>query len=175
MIALRRFLTWLKRRWRGGGFGIHSPFAFSLVTEALCKKGAAGHDEALQAIGCRDMHFAAVVCRCIDHLKPKSIAIVDGDGSSEFRSIIRLFGDDITIVDEGDSDMAIVGVTSGALAFDTNAKVVLIARVDKEPSRSLWKRLTTTCSRGMDFSDYRIGIICRYSHLPRQSFKIVIK
>lgn len=177
MIALRRMLTWPKRRWRGGGFGIHSPFAYAMVTEALCKEGAAGHEAELAALGCLDKHFAATMCRCIEHLKPRSIAIVADSGAAErtIGSVIREIDRSIAIVDNGKADMAIVDSPSGKPVIADEADTILISRVDKEPMRSLWHSLTSASERGMDFSDYRIGLLCRYAHLPRQSFKIVIK
>ena len=71
--------------------------------------------------------------------------------------------------------MTVAGAAGSPLERDNGSPVCIITRINKEPSRSLWKRVTATCSRGMDFSDRRTGIICRFSHLPRQSFKIVIK
>lgn len=177
MISLRRTITWPKRRWRAGGFGIHSPFAYSFVTEVLSRGGAAGHEKLLDGLTGDDLHFAALLLRCIVHLNPSTIAVYP-DSDDRLRSIIKATGRNITIVDDDSAavpDMTVFGATGDSLPGDNGSPVCIIARIDKEPSRSLWKRLTATCTRGMDFSDRRTGIICRFSHLPRQSFKIVIK
>lgn len=177
MISLRRTITWPKRRWRAGGFGIHSPFAYSFVTEVLSRGGAAGHEKLLDGLTGKDLHFASLLLRCIEYLKPASIAIYS-DADGRLRHIIGSAQPDITIVGNDSTavpDMTVFGATGDSLPGDNGSPVCIIARIDKEPSRSLWKRLTATCTRGMDFSDRRTGIICRFSHLPRQSFKIVIK
>lgn len=177
MISLRRTITWPKRRWRAGGFGIHSPFAYSFVTEVLSRGGAAGHEKLLDGLTGEDLHFASLLLRCIVHLKPSTIAVYP-DSDDRLRSIIKATGRNITIVDDDSAavpDMTVFGASGGSMPGDNGSSVCIIARINKEPSRGLWKRLTATCSRGMDFSDRRTGIICRFSHLPRQSFKIVIK
>ena len=165
MISFRRTITWPKRRWRAGGFGIHSPFAYSFVTEVLSRRGAAGHEKLLDGLNGEDLHFASLLLRCIEYLKPATIAVYS-DSDDRLRRIIKA-----TVV----PDMTVAGAAGSPLERDNGSPVCIIARINKEPSRSLWKRVTATCSRGMDFSDRRTGIICRFSHLPRQSFKIVIK
>lgn len=177
MISLRRTITWPKRRWRAGGFGIHSPFAYSFVTEVLSRGGAAGHEKLLDGLTGEDLHFASLMLRCIEYLKPATIAVYS-DSDDRLRRIIKATGRDISVVGDDITvvpDMTVAGAAGSPLERDNGSPVCIITRINKEPSRSLWKRVTATCSRGMDFSDRRTGIICRFSHLPRQSFKIVIK
>lgn len=177
MISFRRTITWPKRRWRAGGFGIHSPFAYSFVTEVLSRRGAAGHEKLLEGLTGDDLHFASLMLRCIEYLKPATIAVYS-DSDGRLQHIIGSVQPDITIIGNDSTavpDMTVFRASGGSMPGDNGSPVCIITRINKEPSRSLWKRVTATCSRGMDFSDRRTGIICRFSHLPRQSFKIVIK
>lgn len=177
MISLRRTITWPKRRWRAGGFGIHSPFAYAFVTEVLSRRGASGHENLLDGLNGDDLHFASLLLRCIGYFRPASIAVYSDPGNM-LRRIIEATGRDITIVDDDSDivpDMTVAGAAESRLLRDNGSPVYIIARTDKEPARGAWRRLTATCAHGMDFSDRRTGIICRFSHLPRQSFKIIIK
>ncbi len=178
MISLRRTMTWPRRRWRAKGFGIHSPFAFSFVTEVLARRGCGGIDEELRAAATGDgFGDMALIYRCISHFRPGKIAIYPA-GDEILTRIVGLTAPDAEIISGNSTitpDMAIVRTPEAAPTHDNGAPVYIIRNIDRAPAKDLWKRLTSGCSRGMDFSDRRTGIICRFSHLPRQSFKIAFK
>lgn len=71
--------------------------------------------------------------------------------------------------------IAVYDGVCGDVIHDNGAEVYLIADIDKGENRTFWEHLTAAADCGMDFSDYRTGIICRFPHLPRQSFKVIIK
>lgn len=177
MISARRIMTWPKRRWRAKGFGIHSPFAFSFVTGVLAKKGADGNEEALRAISGNGFRQMALLYRCIRHFKPTRIAFYPADDET-LEKVIRLACEKAVIAtddNDGIPDMTVVGTSEGSILRDNGSAVYFVSRIDKEPYRAFWRHLNTSCTRGMDFTDGHTGIICRLSHLPRQSFKIVFK
>lgn len=177
MISIRRTLTWPKRRWRAGGFGIHSPFAFAFVTGALARKGAADSEAGLRDIADDDYHSLALLYRCVAYLKPKSVAICPAGDEKLIRTVQLAHPE--AVITGADSptppDMTVVWRPEAAPERDNGATIYFISRIDKEPAKGLWKRLNDNCTHGMDFTDRRTGIICRFSHLPRQSFKIVFK
>lgn len=177
MISLRRTLTWPKRRWRAGGFGIHSPFAFTLVTEVLAGKISDSRIDPVRAAAGNRIRQMALIYRCVRHFNPAIVAVYPSDDKTIIDTVrlacpkVEIAGDDCPTP----PDMTIVGSPEAAPAHDNGSPVHIIAHIEKEPAKSLWKRLNDGCTRGMDFSDRRTGIICRFSHLPRQSFRIVFK
>lgn len=139
MTGIRRIMTWPRRRWRSHGFGIHSPFAYTFVTEVLAKSGGELPE------------------RCSSYLNRADIAAAMPAGCAA--------GHDITYIN----------TLSDKPLPDNGSQVYIISHIDKGANKTLWKQLTENASCGMDFSDYRTGVICRFHHLPRQSFKIVVK
>lgn len=135
--GLRRIMTWPRRRWRSRGFGIHSPFAYSFVTEVLAKKGG------------------GLPGRCSSYLSRKDVTA--------------------TMPDAANGGITVVEAVSELPLHDNGAAVYIISHIDKGANKALWKQLTESSATGMDFSDYRTGVICRFPHLPRQSFKIVVR
>lgn len=170
MMGWRRILTAPRRRWRAKGFGIHSPFAFDFVTKALAPKRV--------ATKCHEWNgWENLIYRCAAYLKPERAAVV-APGDSNVTAILKAARGDIEIVDPDSGitpDITIVTDTAGAPLRDNAAAVYIIAGIDRGANRDFWERLLAEAQRGMDFSDYRTGIICRYPHLPRQSFKIAYK
>lgn len=72
----------------------------------------------------------------------------------------------ITIIDGSDESLQ---------EPDPDSNVIIFCNLRKSGQKKLWKKLRATGSHGADFSDLRRGIICRFKHLPRQSYKIVIR
>lgn len=177
MISMRQIMSWPKRRWRAGGFGIHSPFAFSFVTGVLARKDIDGNVDKLRSISGNDCRQTALLYRCIRHFKPARIAVYPA-GDETLTKVIRLACEKTQIVTDnnhGIPDMTVVGMSDDATLRDNGSPVYFVSHIDKEPYREFWKHLTACRDHGMDFTDGRTGIICRFSHLPRQSFKIVFK
>jgi len=58
---------------------------------------------------------------------------------------------------------------------DSGTPVYIVSHIDKGANKALWKQLTGNATYGMDFSDCHTGVICRFPHLPRQSFKVVVR
>lgn len=143
---MRRILTWPKRKWRSKGFGIHSPFAFEFVTKVLAK----GDAPLLDRIN-RFMHTANIAAVCN----------VSADAGVMYHAPTRpcIIADDV----------------SGTLTHDCLPGVYIFRNIDKIENEARWKKITVSSPCGMDFSDYRTGILCRFPHLPRQSFKIIIR
>ncbi|MDE6316958.1 MAG: hypothetical protein K2L73_00995 [Muribaculaceae bacterium] len=163
MTSVRRILSWPGRRWRSRGFGIHSPFAYSFVTETLAAKGAGECEEAIKAIAGKDFRRLSLLYRCVRHLRPDSIALYPEDDATA-RHVIALASPERNIK-----------VISAADNATETPGLYFIADIDREPSRSVWDSITARHTRGMDFSDMRTGLLCPYPHLPRQSFRIVFR
>lgn len=154
---LRRLLTWPKRKWRSKGFGIHSPFAFRFVTETLSK----GEGE--------------LICRCIRDLELKRVAVKSEDLKERLEHLSQGANEVVEYGDLPTPDITVIDAVSCDILDDNGAKAYFINHINKGENKALWKRLTASAEYGMDFSDFRTGIICRFPHLPRQSFKIVFK
>lgn len=176
MIFLRRILTWPKRRWRAGGFGIHSPFAFAFVTQVLAKRNIDENDSELRAIAGKNYRHHALLYRCVKHFKPQSVVIYPM-GDATLTRVVNLANPTSKILAEGDASVPDMTIISSCeiIERDNGAAVYFISRSDKEPELSFKTRMAAECEHGMDFSDYRTWIMCRFKHLPRQSFKIALK
>ncbi len=176
MAFLRRILTWPKRRWRAGGFGIHSPFAFAFVTQVLAKRNIDENEAELRAIAGKNYRHYALLYRCVKHFKPQSVVIYPIEDATLTRVVNIASPESKILADEETAipDMTIITSSEGT-ERDNGAAVYFISRADKEPCGSFKAQMASECERGMDFSDYRTWIMCRFKHLPRQSFKIVLK
>lgn len=180
MTTPRRILTWPKRRWRARGFGIHSPFAYSFVTTVLGKRSIDNNNAELRAIAGKNYRRYARIYRCIKHFKPQSVFLYPIDDPTLTR-IVNLANPATTILSNDTEvttpDMTIIAstATSPCNLPDNSAEVYYIDGINSKAGRNIWEQVTATRDYGMDFSNYRVGIMCRFKHLPRQSFKIAIK
>lgn len=175
MIAMRRILSWSKRRWRARGFGIHSPFAYKFVTGVLAIRLSEDNKTKLRELVGRSYRRYALLYRCIQHFKPQTVALAPIN--NELARIVKLANPTSKIIENNATtipDMTII--TSGTEEMpDNGSEIYYVCGINKEPGRSVWKKLKESSEYGMDFSDYRTGIMCRFKHLPRQSFKIAFK
>ncbi len=163
MMPFRRLISWPKRRWRSRGFGIHSPFAYDFVTGTLAPRRPGGCDEALRGLPQSDFKRLRLLYRCVRKLRPDMVAVYPEADETMLR-VIRLAsaGHPVEVISASQTPSATPGL-------------YFISGIDREPSRAVWKHVTTRHDRGMDFSDMRTGIFCPYPHLPRQSFRIVFR
>lgn len=178
MATVKGILTWPKRRWRGGGYGIHSPFAFDLIYNVLHPKER--HNKyATEADAAIDKNYR-FIARCLRYFQPSRISVQNNEISgAKLNSIISSAGYKkeptaismfqpayITIIDGSDESLQ---------EPDPDSNVIIFCNLRKSGQKKLWKKLRATGIHGADFSDLRRGIICRFKHLPRQSYKIVIR
>lgn len=149
-LKLPRIATWPKRRWRTGGFGIHSPFAYKFITH-VAKNRIAVSADTIARVGHISLSRgqARIVCRCVEYFKPSEVSFVAPD-------VVMLVVDNPS--QEGNS----------------NVEVTIHFGINRKESRARWRKANMITS-GMDFSDGRTGIICPFPYLPRQSFKIVFR
>lgn len=66
---------WLRRRWRARGHGIHSPFAYRMVTSVLRERGRYYGYEVLEKRCGEDVRWLKLVFRIVCALEPGSVGV----------------------------------------------------------------------------------------------------
>ena len=155
MTSLRNIITWPRRRWRSRGFGIHSPFAYAFVTETLAAKGAGDCEERVRAVAGKEYRRMALL--------PDTIALYP-EADDTARQVIEMAA--------GSRQPRIIRADDTAAETPT---FYFISGIDNGEARDLWQRISSRHTRGMDFTDLHMGILCPYPHLPRQSYRIVFR
>lgn len=171
----RLLLHWPVMWWRRKGFGIHSPFAFSLITRTIAKRGEYYAYPALRRIAGRDFSRLSLLFRLICSFKPSTVRIISSD--PKFESAVSLADSRISFTD-ADSEMIIVdrlpSETESDAIFNTinisRTSYVVIFNLNHTPNGKLWNLLNES---GMTFTDGKTGIICLSPNLPHQSFRLL--
>lgn len=153
---------WLGRLRHRRGFGVHSPFAYSFITETL--RRCRGYDYyATRGMSRSDKRLYRVLVR----LHPESVTLL---GCTEH--IRRLVGLALPAAEEVERDgrLVVVGHAPERVLTETEAAeshlIVLAPRYGAE----LWRRKTTQARAGMSFGYRGLLVFVADSGLPRQDF-----
>lgn len=165
------------RRWRSRGFGIHSPFAFDLVTRTLHERDRYYAYDTIDsmAVDGNRRRFMKLIVRLAVRFDPSTVATADREVAALLAEVIpsaRILAPGST------ADMAIVSadgegseLDGTSLVADRPAPVTLIANTRRGYGRELWQLLRRG-DHTMTFTDGRIGLACSFSHIPAQSFNV---
>lgn len=177
MNKLQLVTHWPVMWWRRKGFGIHSPFAFSLITRTIAERGEYYAYPALRKLAGADFSILSLLFRLICRFKPSTVRIISSD--SRLKSAVTLADSRISFTD-ADSEMIVIdrlsSINESDAIFNTidssrqHPAYIVIYSLNNAPNRKLWEQLIGS---GMTFSDGKTGIICLSPNLPHQSFSLL--
>lgn len=178
---MNRILSWCYyplraagRQWtllrHSGGFGIHSPFAFSFVTRVLHEKAAYYAYGKLP----RDRRWRTLY-RVLLLLQPEHIRMVVSDGLRGACEVVTSLAAEGYVSPRG--EMLIADRTSEAEAlFDKAGDAHIILLQATAEQRAALRRHAAARGCGMIFDNCRGAVIyVSYSHLPQQNFIVGFK
>lgn len=147
------------KRWRHGrGFGVHSPFAYTFITEVLRQPYAYyayGHLNRRERL----------VFRVVLHFRPATVAIV-GPGSYKKAVADAMPAARFTPVAEADI-LIVTDPTASALAPFKGRCIIAFDANASAP----WQALNASLTHGMTFDNgIDTSIAALLPHLPRQTF-----
>jgi hypothetical protein len=176
MIHLRRTLTLPLRRWRTYGFGIHSPFAYELMTKVIGERSEYYAYESLRQFHTDRYAELTLLLRLLCHFAPSEVAVAGS--STAIDTVIHAYDSRVDIVPPAPDHRFLIVESANDLspaATPGTNSVIVVRHINHTPAKHLWRRLRKTyASECMTFNDGRIGIICRRSMIPTQSFKFSI-
>lgn len=173
-MRLREMLAKPKRWWRSKGHGIHSPFAYKLVTETLCCREAYYIYDRIENIPVNEweQELLCLLARLVIRFRPAKVAVV-GEWAGACQ-VIRQVKPDVEIVDVADRPELIVVAEADYLDSEiVPPAVVMVVSIKSDGAPALWQRLMTSTDFGMTFTNDFTGIACLLPHLPRQHFKLL--
>jgi hypothetical protein len=148
-------------RWRHGhGFGVHSPFAFSFITDTL-------HRNTLYA------YYAYSDLRALWKAAPHSRRISLHRLWAVYRIGLRFAPQAITLCDADPHGLVAAALRMAAAGVDPAApapKVLLWSDIRRDSK--VWMATCDALDCGMSFSDGRLGVIVIDDRLPVQHFDI---
>lgn len=183
MVAtLRHIISSPRRRWRAKGHGIHSPFAYQLVTQTLARHESYYIYEQIDAldISRHRRQFMKLVVRLLSRFNPARVIITASD-SRLSEIVVNCLPETSTVVtDSPDNthtpipDMVIIPCSTETIDYRlAGDNVIVIEDIKQSPGRDAWQ-LLGGIGHAMRFTDTRIGIIILSHSLPSQTFTINI-
>ena len=155
----------LYRWWRHSrGFGVHSPWAYSLIMEALRPHGTNYAYDMLNAAIGRRRRLARMVMRVLEHLRPGSVTVL---GGSEWAYLVERAGC------TGQGGEAVI-VDRPEARVPESAETVIFTCLDTPEGRRAWQRLLDEAhAPAMAIDTHRaLGILSRRQGLPRQTIHL---
>lgn len=176
--------------WRSKGHGIHSPFAFSLITDTLTPGYRYYAYDDIDRMNQPESRrrLMKLVVRLLARFAPSTVRLCGHDEAlaslvaSQCPSAVIVTDPadcrqcDFTIVTDPSQwrpdavSVAGSGVTD-ARGFDS-PEVILLADSSGAPARELWRQLLS-CGSYMTFEGWRSALAVRRQGLPPQSFKLI--
>lgn len=165
MSAIRRIITYPLRRWRTLGFGVHSPFAFTMMTKVIGERSSYSCYSGLPENIHRDKRRRLrLLIRLICRFHPQKVAYTGAD--RDVIRAIRLADSRIELTD-GAADM-VVADTPDALRPQSISPLTVVLcngrKLGRKPSKGT-----------MTFTDGRTTIVFSRHDLPAQRFKFSLR
>ncbi|MCM1520148.1 MAG: hypothetical protein NC098_05125 [Lachnoclostridium sp.] len=165
---LKAITSALRRQRTSRGFGVHSPFAFGFIVSVLTCKYPYYCFDNLEAtarhLGEMKPKDALTLFRVIDQFVPSAIGIV-GNESETVRQVVNAWCDRCHVITSYEPDFIII-TDDGTLPADIGEKIIVMLSTRS----SVWDGLKARMTRGMTFSNRRIGIAVNLTRLPRHDF-----
>lgn len=178
---MNNFIHWPKMWWRRKGFGVHSPFAFSLITRTIAERGEYYSYPELRQLSGNDFRLFSLLFRLICRFKPTTVNIFSTD--SRIKAVTKLADSrivfnnavpDMLVIDNLSSKKELNEVFNTLSSLDNKDCYILIFNIDRGLNAKLLSMLNDENSRrGMTFSNGRTAILCRCFNLPQQSFMLL--
>lgn len=150
----------LTRWWRSHGHGIHSPYAFRLITTVLPERGryyAYDEIEAKASIPSRLKLLFRLVCE----FEPKTVLVTEI--SEEEKSVILMADSRVSFVSHPSEADLVIGTLPPDLREGQAAVVWSVG--------APWTIFKDNLTAGMTFSNGHYGIAVNRHGLPRQNFE----
>lgn len=156
------FAKYLSRWKHGHGFGVHSPWAYRVITEVIGEHAKYyAYPEINELFGTRSK-TARIVYRLLLHLQPSRVDVV---GDERWHHLARLTG---TLNQHG-TPVLIIDNPANVKSFG-DAENVIFTCLGTNAGRALWRKTLAERSTGMAIDSHRkIGIISFRHGLPRQT------
>ncbi|MCI9284538.1 MAG: hypothetical protein HFJ91_01780 [Muribaculaceae bacterium] len=155
---------WLRRRWRARGHGIHSPFAYRMVTSVLRERGRYYGYEVLEKRCGEDVRWLKLVFRIVCALEPGSVGGPLTAGEAE---AVRMADSRAELTGDGiDADLTVADGLSVSPAYPAQGRALLVRRTDSQ------ERMEYLCGmpEGMSFTNGRVLLVVNRRGVPRQDF-----
>ena len=159
---MQTVLKYFRRAARSRGFGVHSPFAYTFITEVLHPSPCYAY-YAYDVVG-SDARMRLLV-RLLAYFDPATIAIDVADSAPKVRAAVQAACRRARIVEE-DADFI---VTDSSTPYRTDVNMLILGKNARAVLADLRARMTT----GMSFALGKdCAVVVPASHLPRQDFDI---
>lgn len=166
MLKIKRIFSYPLRRWRTCGYGIHSPFAYTLMTRVIGETTPFDCYRQLPArLHGERLRHVKLLIRIICHFRPTTIYY--NGANDDIHAAIRC-ADSRIIITANPKKNAFAIVDSDTMPATMPATSVLVVL----PPTKLPVALT---SNAMTFTDGRVTIACRRADLPCQKFIFSLK
>lgn len=152
------------RRWRHSrGFGVHSPWAYGLITQALNERAFYYSYPSIDVLFGERAKTAKTVLRILIYLNIRSVEVC---GASSWELLAR------TAVGPKGLHACIVDDPSD-LARAREAEAVVFTCLGSREGREAWEKLLAEREGGIAVDTHReIGVLCRQKGLPRQDIHL---
>ena len=157
------------------GFGVHSPFAYSLIKFTLTEKGVYRQFDELKRLDAKAFRRLALLFRLVCRFSPDEVGII-GASEEDFAKIAQT----VTLADSrarvSSSTLAPVVIADTPTLFDASAlpdeSVIWLGNIRSADGKEMMRRIARSTDYGQIFSDGRQALFCRFKHLPRQQFNV---
>lgn len=167
--------------WRRKGFGVHSPFAYSLITRTIAERGEYYAYPELRHLAGKDFNRFSLLFRLICRFKPSSVNIFSSDPRLE--STIRfadshiVFGNEVSdmiVIDKLSSEAETIEILNLLSSSEKQPSSIIIFNINRKHNRKFWSLLNSeTTYLGMTFTDGLTTIICLSPDLPNQTYRLL--
>ena len=180
-MLIRNPIVWLRRIRHRCGYGIHSPFAYSLVTQVLYNPGeyyayhwlARLHPWYVRGFRLRPMAIHRLLFRLANHWQPSLIAAPDGLTPVEWNYLHE--GCRHATIDPGLSrglcDMLIVDTHRPEVLDHVGERSLLVVR-NLTRNAPLWQAIKADPRTRVTFDLYDLGIVVFNPRLNKQDYII---
>lgn len=152
-------MGFISRWWRSKGYGIHSPYAFRLVTEVLPERGRYYAYSEIERMS--DSSRLKLLFRLVCEFRP---ATVFGPFLCDDEKAVILMADSrVRFVTEPDDADLVIGFLPRLMR---EGQVAVLWSSD-----GVWSEFKTFRHSGMTFSNGRYGIAVNRPGIPRQDFE----
>lgn len=178
-MLIRNPIVWLRRFLHRRGYGIHSPYAFGLVTQVVYNPGEYYADRWLARLHpwyVRLFHLRPLAChrllfRLANHFQPHLIAAPDGVSTVEWNYLHE--GCRQAIIDpgmpRGEADMFILKDNHPeALQHITEHSLLVVS--DLRHNQPLWQTVKSDPRTRVTFDLYDLGLVLFNPKLNKQNY-----
>lgn len=151
-------------RWRHGhGFGVHSPWAYRIITEVIGESAKYYAYPEIDALFGKRRKTARQVFRLLLHLQPGKVIIV---GDNKWHELVAKVGE----LHHGNPTVMIVDNPSEYSECSDNSETIIFTCLGTSAGQAVWRKAVAERASGMAIDSHRkIGIISFRHGLPRQT------